>query len=251
MKVLTYPPIIDSYSMLMLRGEVESFLPLDRTYWLGMWDEPDNVIEKYIQDSFDFFLTDKTDIFIKSNPWNILGAPIGFEWWIQDISNHNTITFHCNYDNSYRDEYHGVMRYPLVSTKTYLTNNSTPTIILDTQQGDYWEQFNDFPPSEITFSVPEEGKFEITDPRYIRGVFHSDPNRLALCYDIWQYKPERLNRVGIHTNGFDCRFYKNLAHAPKSWLGKLRYGSMNLSNKQFNIKYPHQFNLGETWKVTQ
>ena len=59
MKVLTYPPIIDSYSMLMLRGEVESFLPLDRTYWLGMWDEPDNVIEKYIQDSFDFFLTDK------------------------------------------------------------------------------------------------------------------------------------------------------------------------------------------------
>ena len=95
MKVLTYPPIIDSYSMLMLRGEVESFLPSDRTYWLGMWDEPDNIIEKYIQDSFDFFLKDKTDIFIKSNPWNILGAPIGFEWWIQDIANHNTITFHC------------------------------------------------------------------------------------------------------------------------------------------------------------
>ena len=251
MKVLTYPPIIDSYSMLMLRGEVESFLPLDRTYWLGMWDEPDNVIEKYIQDSFDFFLTDKTDIFIKSNPWNILGAPIGFEWWIQDISNHNTITFHCNYDNSYRDEYHGVMRYPLVSTKTYLTNNSTPTIILDTQQGDYWEQFNDFPPSEVTFSVPEEGKFLVTDPRHIRGVFDSLPNRLTLHYDVWHYKPKNLNRVGISTEIFDCRFYKHTGYAPVDYLGKTKQGKMNLWDKTFTKHQPISYNSGETWKVIQ
>ena len=53
------------------------------------------------------------------------------------------------------------MRYPLLSTETYLTNNEDPTTILDTKHGDYWEEFVDFPPKEIAYSVPEEGKFLI------------------------------------------------------------------------------------------
>ena len=122
---------------------------------------------------------------------------------------------------------------------------------LDTKHGDYWEEFVDFPPKEIAYSVPEEGKFLITDPRHIRGVFDSLPNRLTLHYDVWHYKPKNLNRVGISTEIFDCRFYKHTGYAPVDYLGKTKQGKMNLWDKTFTKHQPISYNSGETWKVIQ
>ena len=45
MNVTTYPPILDSYSLLQLKNEVEHFSPLDRNKWIGIHDEPENTIE--------------------------------------------------------------------------------------------------------------------------------------------------------------------------------------------------------------
>ena len=143
------------------------------------------------------------------------------------------------------------MRYPLLSTEIYLTNNENPTTILDTKHGDYWEEFVDFPPKEIAYSVPEEGKFLVTDPRHIRGVFDSLPNRLTLHYDVWHYKPKNLNRVGISTEIFDCRFYKHTGYTPVNYLGKTKQGKMNLWDKTFTKHQPISYNSGETWKVIQ
>ncbi|ADO99965.1 hypothetical protein PHM2_187 [Prochlorococcus phage P-HM2] len=248
MNVLSYPPILDSYSTLMLREEVDAVYPIGNNKWIGIYDEPENIIEKYIQDSFDFYLKDKYQLWQR---WDEGGIPVGFEWWIHDTMNYNTITFHSNHDDTYRREECGVMKYPLLSTETYLTNNEDPTIILDTQHGNYWEEFINFPPTAITYSVPEEGKFLVTDPRYIRGVFDSEPNRLSLHYDVWNYKPKNLNRLGISSRIFDCRFYKEEASLPVEYLGRTKKDRMNLWQDYFDRYQPTALNSGETWKVTQ
>ena len=67
------------------------------------------------------------------------------------------------------------MSYPLISTITYLTSNPSPTIIANTSNGNYLEELYNFPPTEVIFSVPAEGKFVTCDPRYIRGV-HPNQN---------------------------------------------------------------------------
>ena len=132
-----------------------------------------------------------------------------------------------------------------------MTNNEDPTIILDTQHGNYWEEFINFPPTAITYSVPEEGKFLVTDPRYIRGVFDSSPDRLTLHYDVWNYKPKNLNRLGISSKIFDCRFYKEQSSLPVEYLGRTKKDRMNLWQDYFDRYQPKHLNSGETWKVNQ
>ena len=49
-----YPPIIDSISAVKLRDEIKQFYPLKSNgfttnKWIGIHDEPENTIEKYIQ----------------------------------------------------------------------------------------------------------------------------------------------------------------------------------------------------------
>ena len=62
MNIISYPPILDSYSTLQLREEVDYLYPIGTNKWIGIYDEPENTVEKYIQDSFDFYLKDQEDI---------------------------------------------------------------------------------------------------------------------------------------------------------------------------------------------
>ena len=55
MIVSNYPSTVDALSLLEIRKEVESFNPLPGNMWIGIHDEPENIIERYIQDSFDFY----------------------------------------------------------------------------------------------------------------------------------------------------------------------------------------------------
>tara|TARA_B100000965_G_scaffold290586_1_gene248384 strand:+ start:1055 stop:1819 length:765 start_codon:yes stop_codon:yes gene_type:complete len=251
MNVLSYQPILDSISCLHLTEEVNKLHPIGTNKWIGIHDEPENIIEKYIQDSFDFFLLDKYNLWYQENPWNQINPPIGFEWWIENMEGHNTITYHSNHDDDYRRSEYGIMKYPLLSTQTYLTNDGCPTTILDTTHGDYWEEFVDYPPREITYSIPEQGKFLVSDPRYIRGVFGNSQERISLCYDVWHYKPKSLNRLGIKSKPFDCRFYNSQGEPPVQWLGKTRRYKQNLWDDVFTKYEPINYSTGETWKVTQ
>ena len=240
MNFISYPSIIDSPSIVFLKKEVEYFHPLmEKNKWIGVYDEPENTIEKYIQDSFDFYLKDT------------LGTPVGFEWWIQIFTDDSSIPFHTSHDESKRIN-EGKMSYPLSSTITYLTDNTSPTIITNTSNGDYLEELYNFPPTEVIFSIPTEGKFVTCDSRYIRGV-HPNQNagRITLCYDVWHYKPTGLDRVGILSEPFPCRFYKPKERPPVTWLGKTKDCTSNLYDKTFTFKYPTIYREGETWKVNQ
>ena len=240
MRIFQYDEIVTPNILNVIKSEVEIMSTLmDRNAWIGLHDQPDNAVEQFILDSYDFHFADKCN------------DVVGFEWWIHDTLNYNTITFHSNHDDTYRREEYGIMKYPLLSTETYLTNNTDPTTILDTQHGDYWEEFKNFPPTDITYSVPEEGKFLVTDPRYIRGVFDSSPDRLTLHYDVWNYKPKNLNRLGISSKIFDCRFYKEQGSLPVEYLGRTKKDRMNLWQDYYDRYQPTALNSGETWKVTQ
>ena len=221
-----YPPIIDSPSLVELKKDVEYFNS-PKNHWVGINDTPENTIEKYIQDSFDFYLADSFSSTIVK----------GFEWWTQIFTGEDAIRFHDNHDEGVRMDT-GEKRYPLSSTITYLTNHTSPTIILDTD--------------DVIFSVPEEGKFLTCDPRYIRGVHpNNNKGRVTLCYDVWHYKPEGLERIGINSIPFPCRFYKHSNVQPVTWLGKVKDCTSNVYNKVITFKYPNHFNEGETWKVIQ
>ena len=251
MNILSFPPILDSVSLLQLRKEVEYFYPLGHNKWVGINDEPENTIEKYIQDSFDFLLRDSYNLWHVDTVWNTIANPVGFEYWIENLEGHNTITLHSNNDDTYRKGNYGVMKYPLLSTETYLTNDIDPTTILDTKHGNYYEEYTNLPPTEATFSVPEEGKFVVSDPRYLRGVFGRCSSRLSLCYDVWHYRPQLLDRVGIITRPFSCRFYKQESTTPTQWLGKTRQMRLSIADQVITKKFPISYNAGETWKVTQ
>ena len=222
-----YPPIIDTPSVVQLRKDVEYFNS-PKNHWIGIHDEPENTIEKYIQDSYDFYISK-----------SILSETLvkGFEWWIQIFDGDHGIPFYDSHDEQRRMKF-GETHYPLSSTITYLTNHLSPTIILNTD--------------EVTFSVPEEGKFLTCDPRYIRGVHpNNNKGRITLYYDVGDYKPEGLERIGIKSTPFPCRFYKHTNVQPVTWLGKVKDCTSNVNDKVITFKYPNHFNEGETWKVIQ
>ena len=57
-----YPPIIDSISTVKLRDEIKQLDPLKSNgfttnKWIGIHDEPENTIEKYRLDSYDFYIS--------------------------------------------------------------------------------------------------------------------------------------------------------------------------------------------------
>ena len=85
----------------------------------------------------------------------------------------------------------------------------------------------------------------------MRGVFGRRSRRLSLCYDVWHYKPQHLDRIGMVCKPFECRFYKRQSTLPTQWLGKTRMLKLNLGDKTITNKFPTTYNEGETWKVTQ
>ena len=167
-------------------------------------------------------------------------------------SDNTGIPLHCDHDERRREKEQGRMEYPLCSTITYLTNNLNPDIILNTQNGEHINELIEFPPSEAYVSIPETGKFLTFNSRYIRGVYSGDnEGRITLCYSVWHYRPDGLDRVGIVSKPFDCRFYKQTERQPLTWLGGTKNLNTNLYDKRFTFKYPDKYNQGETWKVTQ
>ena len=89
-----YPPIIDSPSLVQLRKDAEYFNP-SKNYWIGINDEPENTIEKYIQDSYDFYISKSilSDTLVK-----------GFEWELSIFDGEHGIPFHEQLDESIRIE---------------------------------------------------------------------------------------------------------------------------------------------------
>jgi len=248
MNVSNYPSTVDAISLLGIKNEVESFNPLPGNMWVGIHDEPENNIEKYIQDSFDFYLKDNYNL--SGIPY---GKPVGFEWWFHVFNeDERMISFHSDHDEMIRRENEGEMKYPFCSVELYLTNHTSPSMILDTINGKYDRELLKFPPSEMVFSYPEEGTMLAYNPRYIHGVGpNQNKGRMSLWYNVWHYRPKALGRVNIQTNINDCRFYKVEEEFPVQWLGETNTCTSDCADKRFTFKYPKNAREGQFWSVMQ
>ena len=248
MNIKQYPPVINSISLDNLVREVKMFDPLPGNCWIGLHDEPENALEKYILDSYDMYFKD------------MFPNVTGFEWWFHYIKScDRMIAFHSDHDEMVRRENEGEMIYPLLSTVTYLNNHKSPTIVWDTSTGKNQKEYRNIPPTEVVFSIPEEGRMLTFNPRYIHGVLPQSEGRITLMYNIWDYRPKGLNRVDQRTleRTMSCQFFARQKEiSPVTWLGKTFDHTVMLFGPDWKreVAFKHPVgasNIGSFWKVIQ
>ena len=248
MNIKQYPPVINSISLDNLVREVKMFDPLPGNCWIGLHDEPENALEKYILDSYDMYFKD------------MFPNVTGFEWWFHYIKKcDRMIAFPSDHDEMVRRENEGEMIYPLLSTVTYLNNHKSPTIVWDTSTGKNQKEYRNIPPTEVVFSIPEEGRMLTFNPRYIHGVLPHSEGRITLMYNIWDYRPKALNRLGQRTlarNMSSQFFARHESIDPVTWLGETCDSTVTLFGpdwkRQITFKHPVGISeIGSFWKVIQ
>ena len=248
MNVVQYRPVINSISLYELVREVKMFDPLPGNCWIGLHDEPENALEKYVLDSYDMYFKDKFP--------NVTG----FEWWFHYIKNcDRMIGFHSDHDEMVRRENEGEMIYPLLSTVTYLNNHNSPTIVWDTSTGNNQKEYRNIPPTEVVFSIPEEGRILTFNPRYIHGVLPQSEDRITLMYNIWDYSPKGLNRIDQRTlrRTMSSQFFAEQEPIDAvKWLGETCDKTVTLFGPDWKrlVTFKHPLNAtiyGDFWSVIQ
>jgi len=241
MNVKSYDQIIDSYTSEFLKQECKQIeeYGLVGNHWVGLYDEPQNSLEKYVQDSFDFYLADQ------------FPNAIGFEWWFHTYYDDDRfLPFHVDCDEYLRKN---DSRYvlPLISTVTYLNAHHSPTIVLNMAQfGEDLMQFEPRKPTEVTYSVPGEGKFFTFDSRYVHGVLEGNLERYTLMYNVWHYRPETLMRSNYRSVVKNSQFFKCDPEEPSLYLGQTRCPLQTRYNGvEFQLKVPKAMNFHQTWIV--
>ena len=248
MNINQYPPVINSISLDNLVREVKMFDPLRGNCWIGLHDEPENALEKYVLDSYDMYFKD------------MFPNVTGFEWWFHYIKEcDRMIAFHSDHDEMVRRENEGEMIYPLLSTVTYLNNHNSPTIVWDTSTGNNQKEYRNIPPTEVVFSIPEEGRILTFNPRYIHGVLPQSEDRITLMYNIWNYRPKGLNRIDQRTlrRTMSSQFFAEQEPIDAvKWLGETCDKTVTLFGPDWKrlvtFKHPlNATNYGDFWSVIQ
>ena len=248
MNINQYPPVINSISLDNLVREVKMFDPLRGNCWIGLHDEPENALEKYVLDSYDMYFKD------------MFPNVTGFEWWFHYIKEcDRMIAFHSDHDEMVRRENEGEMIYPLLSTVTYLNNHNSPTIVWDTSTGNNQKEYRNIPPTEVVFSIPEEGRILTFNPRYIHGVLPQSEDRITLMYNIWDYRPKGLNRIDQRTlrRTMSSQFFAEQEPIDAvKWLGETCDKTVTLFGPDWKrlvtFKHPlNATNYGDFWSVIQ
>lgn len=243
MRIFQYDEIVTPNILQILKSEVEIMNTLmDRNAWIGLHDQPDNAIEQFILDSYDFHFADKCN------------DVVGFEWWIHVVEkNNHMVLFHADHDEHLRvteDE----MKYPMLGTCLYLDEDSNPTIFFNTQQtSKYEKQIEPFPPTDAVFSYADQGKFLVYDPTYIHGILPGSDKQITLWYNVWNYKPNNLERVGVSRPLIERPTYKmKEIKEPVLYLGKTVSHDMEIHQRPITLKGPHgSQSMGSLWKVNQ
>ena len=243
MRIFQYDEIVTPNILNVIKSEVEIMSTLmDRNAWIGLHDQPDNSIEQFILDSYDFHFADKCN------------DVVGFEWWIHVVEKINhMILFHADHDEHFRVT-ENEMKYPMLGTCLYLDENSNPTIFLDTQHtSKYEKQIEPFPPTNAVFSYADRGKFLVYDPTYIHGILPGSDKQITLWYNVWSYKPDNLKRVGVSRPIIERPLYKmKKIKEPVVYLGNTVSFGMDVQQRPITLKGPDGAQgIGNLWKVIQ
>ena len=243
MNIFQYDQVVSPRTLETLISEVDVFKDkMQGNAWIGLHDEPDNPIEQFIIDSYDFHFADKCE------------GVVGFEWWIHVMEKDTQmITFHADHDEDKRIN-EGDMSFPMLGTCLYLDDNPNPTIFFNTEQtSKYEKEIEPFPPTSAVFSYADRGKFLVYTPRYLHGILPCSDKQSTLWYNVWHYKPKNLDRVGLSRLGFDNGHYiMKKRNDPVLYLGDTVTFGMDIQQKAMTLKGPHGAQgIGDLWEVNQ
>ena len=150
------------------------------------------------------------------------------------------------------------MKYPMLGTCLYLDDDSNPTIFLDTQQTSVYENNQNLSSHQCCISYADEGKFLVYDPTYIHGILPGSDKQTTLWYNIWDYKPDNLERVGISRRGYknsnDNRghFIIKERKEPTLYLGETISVGLDVHQRPITLKGPlGSHGIGNLWQVKQ
>ena len=243
MNIFQYDQVVSPRTLETLISEVDVFKDkMQGNAWIGLHDEPDNPIEQFIIDSYDFHFADKCE------------GVVGFEWWIHVMEKDTQmITFHADHDEDKRIN-EGDMSFPMLGTCLYLDDNPNPTIFFNTEQtSKYEKEIEPFPPTSAVFSYADRGKFLVYNPRYLHGILPCSDKQSTLWYNVWHYKPKNLDRVCLSRLGFDNGHYiMKKRNDPVLYLGDTVTFGMDIQQKAMTLKGPHGAQgIGDLWEVNQ
>ena len=243
MNIFQYDQVVSPRTLETLISEVDVFKDkMQGNAWIGLHDEPDNPIEQFIIDSYDFHFADKCE------------GVVGFEWWIHVMEKDTQmITFHADHDEDKRIN-EGDMSFPMLGTCLYLDDNPNPTIFFNTEQtSKYEKEIEPFPPTSAVFSYADRGKFLVYNPRYLHGILPCSDKQSTLWYNVWHYKPKNLDRGGLSRLGFDNGHYiMKKRNDPVLYLGDTVTFGMDIQQKAMTLKGPHGAQgIGDLWEVNQ
>ena len=244
MNIFQYDQVVAPRTIENLISEVDLFKDkMKGNAWIGLYDEPDNLIEQFIIDSYDFHFADKCQ------------SVVGFEWWIHVMDKDNQmITFHADHDEDKRIN-EGDMSFPMLGTCLYLDDTINPTIFLDTEHtSTYEKQIEPFPPTNAVFSYADKGKFLVYNPRYLHGILPSSDKQSTLWYNVWHYKPKNLDRVGLSRLNYDKKNHYIMKERkdPVLYLGETITVDMDIQQRPMTLKGPRgSQGIGNLWQVNQ
>ena len=97
------------------------------------------------------------------------------------------------------------------------------------------------------------GKFLVYDPTYIHGILPGSDKQITLWYNVWSYKPDNLERVGVSRPIIERPTYKmKKIKEPVLYLGKTVSLGMDVHQRPITLKGPHGVqSMGSLWNVSQ
>jgi hypothetical protein len=214
------------------------------TLWLHKDVEPETFIEYIVQ-----------QISYQDFPDGFPEGYMGMEWWAQVKETREGITFHYDKDE-YLASTSNIIKYPLKSTVTYLTDTGGPTAI-----------FKDELYNKGYLSFPKVNKHIRFDGNLFHGVMgplgkeipSNENQRVTLLINYWTYKPAEPNCIVLSNNEVlqplekEHQILQESMQKEKSKIIKMNYGkgSQELiifrDNKRIPIKFSKSLKKGYTY----
>ena len=91
------------------------------------------------------------------------------------------------------------------------------------------------------------------DPTYIHGILPGSDKQITLWYNVWSYKPDNLQRVGVSRPLIERPTYKMKdIKEPVLYLGKTVSLDIDVHQRPITLKGPlGSQSMGSLWKVSQ
>ena len=147
---------------------------------------------------------------------NFLSNNYYIEFWHKNQPNNRSEhNFHIDKDELYLKKF-GQLFIPILSTVTYLSTSSNPTLITNIPDKD--KNFNNINKQNLIISFPKKLKHISFNGNYLHGVkkirnFDNeliDNNRIALMFNIWSKKPYLRDLYNNDNEKTSDKLIKNL-----------------------------------------